>query len=470
MGVSFWVGSGFQNGGLFIDQMSPFFAEMLGNGMTSGGLTALVLSVWTCPWRRDRFGTVPAGLVRCQQNAAVKMRSFGMEKIGNCAAATLLAVATAIGAPAAEAQQVLEIDTVAGRVIIDDIWRAIGTFDDIVLDRNRAILYVSDAEEPEGVMAFSLETGEWIRTISTPTGDGPHEVSEGLTGMSIARDGGLYVSGHLRILKFDALGTFVSYWQPRAEPHRKVCGFGGQPAIPVRGGVIRRGPDGTDEGVGPGQVDGRGADRMIVKREMVEGNRTVRTGWTAVAQIACTDDEAYVVLSYEEGPDSVFVYHRDGEMQSLAVPTDFAEVRDGCTVKVTMPSARSLDWPCSGWNRQLKPSLDDLGNLVLLGRNVEVSGTVVDPETGCYAVVRKPGPSLAYDAGHIYQDSALVFGYDSGSTDQGGSFISQAANRVSLHPLRRVSGVPCPGMLPSVDGVSPLGPGAHERLPDRAQW
>ena len=46
VGVSFWVGHGFQSGGLFVDQMSPFFAEMLGNGMTSGGLTALVLSVF----------------------------------------------------------------------------------------------------------------------------------------------------------------------------------------------------------------------------------------------------------------------------------------------------------------------------------------------------------------------------------------------------------------------------------------
>ena len=44
VGVSFWVGSGFQGGGLFTDQMSPFFAEMMGNGMTSGGLTALILS------------------------------------------------------------------------------------------------------------------------------------------------------------------------------------------------------------------------------------------------------------------------------------------------------------------------------------------------------------------------------------------------------------------------------------------
>ncbi|MXY31330.1 MAG: hypothetical protein F4Y48_09040 [Gammaproteobacteria bacterium] len=46
VGVSFWVGYGFQSGGLFIDQMTPFFAEMLGNGMTSGGLTALALSVF----------------------------------------------------------------------------------------------------------------------------------------------------------------------------------------------------------------------------------------------------------------------------------------------------------------------------------------------------------------------------------------------------------------------------------------
>ena len=46
VGVSFWIGSGFQGGGLFTDRMSPFFAEMLGNGMTSGGLAALILSAF----------------------------------------------------------------------------------------------------------------------------------------------------------------------------------------------------------------------------------------------------------------------------------------------------------------------------------------------------------------------------------------------------------------------------------------
>ena len=36
VGVSFWVGYGFQSGSLFIDQMSPFFAEMLSNGIDLG--------------------------------------------------------------------------------------------------------------------------------------------------------------------------------------------------------------------------------------------------------------------------------------------------------------------------------------------------------------------------------------------------------------------------------------------------
>ena len=77
----------------------------------------------------------------------------------------LVAIAGLATAHAASPQQVLEIDTAVGRVIIDDEWRAIRTIGDMPLDRERAILYARDDEEPEAVMAFSLETGEWIRTI-----------------------------------------------------------------------------------------------------------------------------------------------------------------------------------------------------------------------------------------------------------------------------------------------------------------
>ena len=73
---------------------------------------------------------------------------------------------------------------------------------------------------------------------------------------------------------------------------------------------------------------------------------------------------------------------------------------------------------------------------------------IVAPDSGCYAVLRKPEPSLHHDALHIYQDSALVFHYatyqaelppgvDLPAGSQVGRTISTAANRVSLHPLRR---------------------------------
>ena len=85
------------------------------------------------------------------------------------------------------AQQVLEIDYDAGRVVIDDEMRSIRWESSI--DHERGIVYVRDDEEPEGIMAFSLETGEWIRTYMVPTGDGPQELSRGIHGLSAASAG-----------------------------------------------------------------------------------------------------------------------------------------------------------------------------------------------------------------------------------------------------------------------------------------
>lgn len=46
--------------------------------------------------------------------------------------------------------------------------------------------------------------------------------------------------------------------------------------------------------------------------------------------------------------------------------------------------------PCPTWNERLYPSLDDRGNIVLMGNHAEIAGALVNPETGCYAVLRKP--------------------------------------------------------------------------------
>ena len=85
-------------------------------------------------------------------------------------------------------------------------------------------------------------------------------------------------------------------------------------------------------------------------------------------------------------------------------------------------------------------------------------GAIINPETGCYALIRSPMGS-AKDARNmpvvVHADSVLVFRNATREvTDQQGrtvnSILMDSATRASLHPLRRVSGEPCAGMLPSV--------------------
>ena len=45
VGVSFWVGSGFQHGVIFPELLGPWWSGLFGNGMTAGGLTAIFLTV-----------------------------------------------------------------------------------------------------------------------------------------------------------------------------------------------------------------------------------------------------------------------------------------------------------------------------------------------------------------------------------------------------------------------------------------
>ena len=58
-GTAFWVGVGFQNQAIFADHLGEWWGSLLGNGMTAGGLTAIVLTVFmelTGP-RRKRIET-----------------------------------------------------------------------------------------------------------------------------------------------------------------------------------------------------------------------------------------------------------------------------------------------------------------------------------------------------------------------------------------------------------------------------
>ena len=46
VGFSFWVGVGFQSGQISTEGLTPFLQQLLANGMTSGGLTALLLTAF----------------------------------------------------------------------------------------------------------------------------------------------------------------------------------------------------------------------------------------------------------------------------------------------------------------------------------------------------------------------------------------------------------------------------------------
>ena len=59
VGVSFWIGTGFQHGVIFGDQLDGLWGDLLGNGMASGGLMAVLLTLFMrlTSGRRQRIET-----------------------------------------------------------------------------------------------------------------------------------------------------------------------------------------------------------------------------------------------------------------------------------------------------------------------------------------------------------------------------------------------------------------------------
>lgn len=270
----------------------------------------------------------------------------------------------------------LEIDYSTGRTIIDDPWRAIQRRS--AIDHGQGVLYVLDAEEPEGVEA-----------------------------MSVAPDGRLYVSGPVRVLEFDPRGEYLGHWTPRLAPRLDgaVCDLGGQPAVPTRNGVVRRGDDGPDEAIGENVVllSGDPADWETTDEFIDEAWRVQN------ARILCTPNAAFVVSEYggmRSGrnlsnpvpkPDSLAVfYYRSNREGRLPIP-------DGLAADQALTVGPLIE-------------TDNRGNIVLLGVSMVTlmgqeggfwnMGAVIDPESGCHAVIRNPERNMMQPRLlGVYQDS-----------------------------------------------------------------
>ena len=351
-----------------------------------------------------------------------------------------------VGAPRALAQQILEVDYDTERVVIDDPYQRSLALDMLAIDHARGILYVEDREELEGVMSFSLLTGERLNVVMYAKGGGPNELPQNKAGFALAPGGNLFVADPSKVLELDPRGEVVSYWLPRAPMRLGICSFAGEPAVPTVGGVVRRNPGGTDLGIGANALVGESVRANSIEEGRAIADRTWR------ARVACNEEAAFVVESFENEADSVYVYYLDGrEDGRVAIPT-VSTRRWWIRCSVTILGVR-MGQPCAEWNESLRPSLDENGNLVLVstrGIRLPLTGVIIDPESGCHALLRhRPQPGSRVVA--TYADSAVVFHRETTTTD-GGVSIGANAGRVTLNPLRRVSGEPCAGMVPSVAG------------------
>ena len=99
VGVSFWIGVGFQHQLIFAEQLGEWWGSLLGNGMTAGGLAAMALTFLTSSPRRrieaalDR-ASLPAlhGFLddfaarrKWSEDAAARLRSAGEEALTSLA-------------------------------------------------------------------------------------------------------------------------------------------------------------------------------------------------------------------------------------------------------------------------------------------------------------------------------------------------------------------------------------------------
>lgn len=349
----------------------------------------------------------------------------------------LVLIATADGA--AFGQEVVEIDAEAGRTIIDDEWRSM-YYGIAVVDWTRGIFYVEDEEEPEGIMAFALDNGEWLQTLAARRGDGPGEFSQGHRHIALAPHGGLYVSGLQRVVEFDTTGEVINTWTPLRPPTPQVCNLGGAPAVPAQGGVIRRGPNGESEEVGP--VRSRGVSVDLGQGEDV---LTIATQLLGRTHIACTDSAAYVMTSYEEGPATVEVFELDGTVGAITVPPERATGGE-CI-------SESTGRPCRHWSSRARARIDDHGNFAILGSDPNTHGAIINPETGCYALIRGDRDHRMYPVA-IRGDSVLALHPRVEQIPYGNRMATRvdvnSALTLSINPIRRVSGEPCEGVLPGV--------------------
>ncbi len=321
----------------------------------------------------------------------------------------------------------LEIDYSSGRQVVGRWEHGFPAIADV--DHQRGLIYLGQATEPFAAVAYSLEDGSILGVHGGQQqrdDSGRQQRSKALA----ATPNGVALADDVQINYWDSRGLLARAWRPGVPGIPSVCWWMGEPAVPLPGGVLRRDEDGL------GTVYGDQGPWEALQA-LGEAESSLRHD----SHIACVEDVAYVLDERLKG------FALDGRTFEIPIPVALEEtsVRRRAApsiVPILDGYANTLSRPYSGLFD------DGKGRLVIVLWASDIIGAIVDPQTGCQAILLDRGPRRASRRLiGMYRDSVVVVGSSVVERVLHGvrtKVIDPNAYGIALHPLAMIGGKPCP--------------------------
>lgn len=325
---------------------------------------------------------------------------------------------------AVSAQQVLAVDMDAGRELAGGPEYVFANLS-ASMDYGRRLVLVPEIVDPMVVRAYSLEDGSVEGVFGNPRrGDGPGELTQ--LYRTVTGSDGVFMSGPGRVLYWSWSGALLYHWTPTAPLTHRLCALDGRPAVALEEGVVFRGDDGESIALG-------GEARTWLKTTPVSHEASVDAYMSV--QLACAGSSAYVLA----GVDHALTEYRLGaEPRRIPMPAELVEAAS------KMRELTSREW---GYGNMFPA---DDGRLVITRVTDvdELVGAVVDPETGCYALLKQQPPGGFPTYVGMFADSVVMLEASRDPTvrmidGRRISVYSSDKSYMFVRPVRAVAGEPC---------------------------
>lgn len=332
-------------------------------------------------------------------------------------------VVLALATGPASAQQILEVDTEAGRELAGGEEYA---FLRAVVDYGRRLVLVSEIADL-AVTAYSLDDGSVQGVFGGGRrGDGPGELSSMSVGAIAVGPDGVFMSGAKRVLYWSWSGALLHQWTPTAPLARVLCALNGRPAVTLQEGLVFRGDDGESVALG-------GEASAQIKSASPASVRDDMDAYLGT-KMACSDSAAYLLVGSRH---LLTEYKLGAEPRVLDIPEEVVEaVR-------WMMDANDLK---SAYGRLF---LAEDSRLVLTTANPRVTATLLDPATGCYALLKNMPWQNGVSYVGMFGDSVVTMEASREPMERrmvNGKVVpvfSSERTHIFVRPVRPVEGEPC---------------------------